>query len=120
MYFINGANSSQLWSYFFKGGNVGLGSGIGVSTFSSIFNKEEANSKFFGVSGFKGKYNGYSASILLEGSYSWSNEANTSNELWPGMKHTWTWKTISGGGGVGLQVDARYFGGKTYNFGRVF
>jgi len=119
VYFLNGKNEGELHFYDFVGGNVGIGAGLGISAYSSVFNKDKANKNFFGVGGFEGKYNGYTGSIIAEGSYIWSNENNTSNELWPSMKSPWTWKSISAGFGGGTQADIRFIMGKTKNFKKI-
>jgi hypothetical protein len=120
VYFLDGINKGELFSYEFLGANVGIGSGVGFSPFTSYFNEDEAPSSFFGVGGYEGKYNGYSASFFIEGSYSWSNVENTSDELYPGHRYTTTWKTIGASTSAGAQVDARYFGGETYNFSQIY
>ena len=125
VYFMNGEDEGSLFNYDYKGANVGLGEGFGISTYASEFNSEGAPDSFNSVEGFGGSYNGYEASYGFGGvSYSWSNVNNTTDELYPGMRSTWTWKNRSLGGAIGIdksspKLQARYFGGETYDFSKI-
>ncbi|NGX85112.1 RHS repeat-associated core domain-containing protein [Aequorivita sp. KMM 9714] len=128
VYFMNGEDEGSLFNYDYKGGNVGLGEGVGVSVFASVFNDDLPNS-LKNVSTFEGNYNGYEASYGFGGySYSWSNRKNTSDQIYPGVGGTddnpWTWKNRSLGRAAGAyqgspKFQARYFGGESYDFTRI-
>ncbi|MDE1206387.1 RHS repeat domain-containing protein [Tenacibaculum larymnensis] len=122
VYFLSGEDEGNLFNYDYKGSNVGLGEGFGISSYLSEFNSKEAPDSFNSVKGFGGNYNGYELSYGFGGvSYSWSNVNNTTDEIHPGMRSTWTWKSRSLGGAVGVdksspKLQARFFGGETYDF----
>ena len=101
-YFLNGESEGNLGIYTSKGGNVGVGGGAGFSFFGSEFNRK-ADSKFFNAEGFAGGYNGTSIGALgLEYSITWSNEANTHDQVFPGQrdnKPTWTSRSLGYGQG---------------------
>lgn len=121
VYFLTGDDKGSLFNYDFLGANVGVGAGAGISAFISDFNSEEAPDSFHSVNGFGGGYNGYSASYGVGGtSYSWSNVNNSTDELYPGMRSAWTWKTKSLGAGSGAgKFEVKYFGGNSSNFGEI-
>src|SRR5690606_22568227 len=105
-YFLNGESEGNLGIYTSKGGNVGIGGGAGFIFFGSEFNRN-ADSKFFNAEGFAGGYNGASIGALGLGySITWSNEANTHDQVFPGqrgIKSTWISRSL--GYGEGLRAE---------------
>ncbi len=111
VFFLEGNDEGNLYSFSKIGGGVGLDAEIGVQGGFSIFNGDEADSNLLNAKGMAGKYSGYSAGAGVSGSYEWSNEDNVS-ELWPGMKSTTTWESYSIGGGIGGEAGAKAYWGK--------
>ena len=98
VYFLNGEDAGTVNLYTQLGGNVGLGGGVSGEFFISTFN-ENADGSFFNATEFGGAYNSYSGSFMgFGGSYSWSNEQNKHDEVYPGHRHTTTWTSRSAGG----------------------
>lgn len=120
VYFTDGKDKGSLFSFDFKGGNVGMGSGVGVQGFISEFNDAEAPQSFKSADKFAGGYNSYSVGVLsIGGSMTWSNTEGSTNELYPGMRHTWTWKSESVGGSKGTRFEINFKGGETKNFKEI-
>ena len=127
VYFLNGESEGNLGIYTSKGGNVGLGGGL----FGANYNREALQTNF-NASGFAGAYNSGSFGVEAFGigfsrSYTWSNEADKHDEIFPGHRYTTTWTSSSlgasrspnslskvlesGFGKVGSKANATYSGG---------
>jgi RHS repeat-associated protein len=106
-YFLTGEDKGKLFGYSKIGGGVGFDGEVGVSATGSVYNKEADPSQMNGA-GMAGPSYGLSAGIGVSASISWSNEANVP-ELYPGQRSQTTWKSFSIGGGIGVEVGAKWF-----------
>ncbi len=110
-YFLDGESEGNLGIYASKGGNVGVGGGVGFSFFGSKFNRKADSKKYFNSIEFAGNYNALSIGALGIGtSKTWSNEKGTHDELYPGHRYTTTWTSHSLGYGVGFNSLSQILG----------
>lgn len=106
-YFLTGEDKGKIFGYTKIGGGVGFDGEVGVSATGSVYNKEADPSQMNGA-GMAGPSYGLSAGIGVSASISWSNEANVP-ELYPGQRSQTTWKSFSIGGGIGVEIGAKWF-----------
>lgn len=110
--FLNGEDNGNTYVYSSIGGGVGLDGEIGGSGTASYFNKE-AKGTLKNAKGMEGNFSGYSAGFGVSMEYQWSNENNIQGEIYPSQESTLSWETYSIGGGLGGEIGAKVFWGKT-------